>query len=64
MYTDLQQVIAPPASSIARSMLLIATITADREMVRVPLGITETDVATKLNRLEQRVREGCIKLNR
>ncbi len=44
-------------------MLLYLDDHSYREIAAV-LGITETNVATKLNRLKQRVREEMLKLNR
>jgi len=59
----LQQVIASLAPLDRGLMLLYLDDHSYREIAAV-LGITETNVATKLNRLKQRVREEMLKLNR
>ena len=59
----LQQVIASLAPLDRGLMLLYLEDHSYREIAAV-LGITETNVATKLNRLKQRVREEMLKLNR
>ena len=59
----LQQVIASLAPLDRGLMLLYLDDHSYREIASV-LGITETNVATKLNRLKQRVREEMLKLNR
>jgi RNA polymerase sigma factor (sigma-70 family) len=58
----LQQVIASLVPLDRGLMLLYLDDHSYREIAAV-LGITETNVATKLNRLKQRVREAIIKLN-
>jgi RNA polymerase sigma-70 factor (ECF subfamily) len=58
----LQQVIASLAPLDRGLMLLYLDDHSYREIAAI-LGITETNVATKLNRLKQRVREAIIKLN-
>lgn len=57
----LQQVIASLAPLDRGLMLLYLDDHSYREIAAV-LGITETNVATKLNRLKQRVREEMLKL--
>jgi RNA polymerase sigma-70 factor (ECF subfamily) len=59
----LQQVIAslPP---LDRGLLLLYLDDHSYREIAAVLGITETNVATKLNRLKQRVREEMLKLNR
>ena len=59
----LQQVIASLAPLDRGLMFLYLDDHSYREIAAV-LGITETNVATKLNRLKQRVREEMLKLNR
>ena len=59
----LQQVIASLAPLERGLMLLYLDDHSYREIAAV-LGITETNVATKLNRLKQRVREEMLKFNR
>ena len=59
----LQQVIASLPPLDRGLMLLYLDEHSYREIAAV-LGITETNVATKLNRLKQRVREEMLKLNR
>ena len=59
----LQQVIASLAPLDRGLMLLYLEDHSYREIAAV-LGLTETNVATKLNRLKQRVREEMLKLNR
>jgi RNA polymerase sigma-70 factor (ECF subfamily) len=59
----LQQVIASLAPLDRGLMLLYLDDHSYREIAAV-LGLTETNVATKLNRLKQRVREEMLKLNR
>ena len=59
----LQQVIASLAPLDRGLMLLYLDDHSYREIAAV-LGITETNVATKLNRLKQRVREETLRLNR
>lgn len=59
----LQHVIASLAPLDRGLMLLYLEDHSYREIAAV-LGITETNVATKLNRLKQRVREEMLKLNR
>ena len=58
----LQQVIASLAPLDRGLMLLYLDDHSYREIAAV-LGITETNVATKLNRLKQRVREEMLKLD-
>ncbi len=59
----MQQVIASLAPLDRGLMLLYLDDHSYREIAAI-LGITETNVATKLNRLKQRVREEMLKLNR
>jgi RNA polymerase sigma factor (sigma-70 family) len=59
----LQQVIAALAPLDRGLLLLYLDDHSYREIATV-LGITETNVATKLNRLKQRAREEMLKLNR
>ena len=59
----LQQVIASLPPLDRGLMLLYLDDNSYREIAAI-LGITETNVATKLNRLKQRVREEMLKLNR
>ena len=59
----LRQIIASLAPLDRGLMLLYLEDHSYREIAAV-LGITETNVATKLNRLKQRVREEMLKLNR
>ena len=59
----LQQVIASLPPLDRGLMLLYLDDHSYREIAAV-LGLTETNVSTKLNRLKQRVREAIIKLNR
>ena len=59
----LQNVIASLAPLDRGLFLLYLDDHSYREIAAV-LGITETNVATKLNRLKQRVREEMLKLNR
>lgn len=59
----LQQVISALPPLDRGLMLLYLDDQTYREIAAV-LGITETNVATKLNRLKQRVREEILKLNR
>ena len=59
----LQQVVASLAPLDRGLMLLYLDDHSYREIAAV-LGITETNVATKLNRLKQRVREEMLKLDR
>ncbi|MGH8094950.1 MAG: RNA polymerase sigma factor [Chthoniobacterales bacterium] len=59
----LRQVIESLAPLDRGLMLLYLEDRSYREIAEV-LGITETNVATKLNRLKQRVREEMVKLNR
>lgn len=58
----LQQVIAALAPLDRGLMLLYLDEHSHREIAGI-LGITETNVATKLNRLKQRVREEMLRLN-
>lgn len=58
----LQQVIASLPALDRGLMLLYLDDHSYREIAAI-LGLTETNVATKLNRLKQRVREAIIKLN-
>ena len=58
----LQQVIASLPPLDRGLMLLYLDDHSYREIAAI-LGISETNVATKLNRLKQRVREAIIKLN-
>ena len=58
----LQQVIASLEPLDRGLMLLYLDDHSYREIAAV-LGLTETNVATKLNRLKQRVREEMLKLN-
>jgi len=59
----LQQVIAslPPFD---RAFLLLYLDDHSYREIAAILGLTETNVATKLNRLKQRVRDATLKLNR
>jgi RNA polymerase sigma-70 factor (ECF subfamily) len=59
----LQKVIAslPP---LERALLLLYLDEHSYREIATILGITETNVATKLSRLKQRVREDLLKLNR
>ena len=59
----LQKVIAslPP---LERALLLLYLDEHSYSEIAAVLGITETNVATKLNRLKQRVREDMLKLTR
>jgi RNA polymerase sigma factor (sigma-70 family) len=59
----LRQIIASLPPLDRGLMLLYLDEHSYREIAAV-LGITETNVATKLNRLKQRVREEMLKLNR
>ncbi len=59
----LRQVIAGLAPLDRGLMLLYLDDHSYREIASI-LGLTETNVATKLNRLKQRVREEMLKLNR
>jgi RNA polymerase sigma factor (sigma-70 family) len=59
----LRQVIASLAPLDRGLMLLYLEDHSYRQIAAI-LGITETNVATKLNRLKQRVREEMLKLNR
>ena len=59
----LQKIIASLPPLDRGLMLLYLDDHSYREIAAV-LGITETNVATKLNRLKQRVREEMLKLNR
>jgi len=59
----LQRIIAALPPLDRGLMLLYLDEHSYREIASV-LGITETNVATKLNRLKQRVREEMLKLNR
>lgn len=58
----LQKVIASLPALDRGLMLLYLDDHSYREIAAI-LGLTETNVATKLNRLKQRVREAIIKLN-
>lgn len=58
----LQQVIASLPALDRGLMLLYLDDHSYREIAAI-LGLSETNVATKLNRLKQRVREAIIKLN-
>jgi len=58
----LEQVIASLPALDRGLMLLYLDDHSYREIAAI-LGLTETNVATKLNRLKQRVREAIIKLN-
>ena len=58
----LQQVIASLAP-LDRGLLLLYLDDHSYSEIATILGITETNVATKLNRLKQRVREQIVKLN-
>ena len=59
----LQQVIAALAPLDRGLMLLYLDDHSYREIAAI-LGLTETNVATKLNRLKERVRAATLKLNR
>ncbi len=59
----LQQVIAA-LRPLDRGLLLLYLDDHSYRDIAVILGLTETNVATKLNRLKQRVREETLKLNR
>jgi len=59
----LQQVIASLAPFDRALLLLYLDDHSYREIAAI-LGLTETNVATKLNRLKQRVRDATLKLNR
>ncbi len=59
----LQKIIAGLAPLDRGLMLLYLDDHSYREIASI-LGLTETNVATKLNRLKQRVREEMLKLNR
>ncbi len=61
--TLLQQVIAslPP---LDRGLLFLYLDDHSYREIAAILGLTETNVATKLHRLKQRVREEMLKLNR
>ena len=58
----LQKVIADLAPLDRGLLLLYLEDHSYREMAAI-LGLTETNVATKLNRLKERVREGILQLN-